>query len=374
MMIINPCDYICKIQIERHTYNMLQCHPHPGDFVNKSKPFHCSYFMGLQRKQGVSANEGGHFDIRLTVEEFKQAVNVYTLWKPGMEIRVSHVKRKSIPNFVFPGGVRPPRPSKLTWDMRRALELKASGHGQPDKSDESKSVLEGSNDGRKRKRPDDSAENTTRNVRSVAPSTGELHEASSPISAISSSSVKCDNMDVNKLEESQREISEHNLEDSFKKFENLANIPSPNGETEVSSRCSPPTKTLSVTVARASNSNEAERIAIEKITSGPYVQHQALLEELDELEDDLEHRNQVKDSTGNVKGSQVESSKENEPASPVISRSGTGPTNGSHTNGVLEELEVKSITSMCSLLVLPLLFIPLSCLFRFLFLLQMLYS
>ncbi|TQD80238.1 hypothetical protein C1H46_034219 [Malus baccata] len=54
-----------------------------------------------------------YFDIRRTIEEFKQAdVNRYTFRKHGMEIRVSHVNRRSIPNFVFPGGVRPLRPSK----------------------------------------------------------------------------------------------------------------------------------------------------------------------------------------------------------------------------------------------------------------------
>lgn len=337
-----------QIQIERHTYNMLQCHPHPGGFSDKSKPFHCSYFMGLQRKHGVSVSEGGHFDIRLTVEEFKQAVNMYTLWKPGMVIHVCHIKRKSIPNFVFPGGVRPPRPSKLTWDMRRALELKASGQAQPDKSDDSKTVLDGADDGRKRKRSDDNTENNIRNVRSVVPSSGEVLETSSPISAVSSSSVKCDIMDMNKLVESQREISENNLEDNFKKSENLANIPSHNGDSEVSSRCSPRTKTLLEAVAHASSSNEAENLAIEKIMSGPYVPHQAFPGELDELEDDLELRNQVKDSSGNVKGSPVESSKESEPAAQVTSRSGPGPSNGPYSNGGLEELEVKIYFFCCA--------------------------
>jgi len=63
--------------------------------------------MGLQRDQGVPVSVGQQFDIRLTVEEFKHSVNMYTLWKPGMNIHVSHVKRRSIPTFVFPAGVRP---------------------------------------------------------------------------------------------------------------------------------------------------------------------------------------------------------------------------------------------------------------------------
>ncbi|CAI0400620.1 unnamed protein product [Linum tenue] len=138
---------ILILKIEKHTYNMLQCHPHPGEFSDKSKPLRYFYFMGLQRKQGVPVNEGGHFDIRMTVEEFKVTVNSYTSWKQGMEIQVSHVKRRSIPSFVFPGGCRPSRPSKATWDSRRSLEAKActaadksspEGKGGPDGSDDRK--------------------------------------------------------------------------------------------------------------------------------------------------------------------------------------------------------------------------------------------
>ncbi|XP_062092159.1 nuclear poly(A) polymerase 1-like [Humulus lupulus] len=218
------------LKIERHTYNMLQCHPHTGGFSDKSKPFHCSYFMGLQRKQGVSANEGGIFDIRATVDEFKQAVNVYTLWKPGMEIRVCHVKKKNIPDFVFPAGVCPPCPSKLA----RALELKASS-------------------GRKRKRPDNDVENKT-SVNSVAPFGGDVLDTSSPTST--------------------------------------ANIPSQNGNhnSEVSSSSSLPTKTSLEIVAHASSSIVAEKMDIEEVMLGSYAPHQAVLEE---LEDVLEHRNKV---------------------------------------------------------------------------------
>lgn len=65
--------------------------------------------MGLQQAQGMPAHDGEQFDIRATIEGFKHSVNIYGLWKPGMEIQVSHVKRRNIPLFVFPGGVRPSR-------------------------------------------------------------------------------------------------------------------------------------------------------------------------------------------------------------------------------------------------------------------------
>jgi Poly(A) polymerase predicted RNA binding domain len=92
---------------------MLQVHPYPGDFCDKTKPHSCSFFMGLQRKQGSQPDEGEKlFDMRATVEEFKVLVHTYAMWRHGMEIRISHVKRKDIPSFVFPGGVRPPRPAR----------------------------------------------------------------------------------------------------------------------------------------------------------------------------------------------------------------------------------------------------------------------
>ncbi|XP_020088813.1 nuclear poly(A) polymerase 4-like isoform X3 [Ananas comosus] len=102
------------LKIERDTLGMLQCHPYPYEYVDPSRPCsHCAFFMGLQRKEGVKVQEGQQFDIRGTVEEFKHDVNMYMFWKPGMELYVSHVRRRQIPSFVFPEGYKRPRPSKL---------------------------------------------------------------------------------------------------------------------------------------------------------------------------------------------------------------------------------------------------------------------
>ncbi|PWA81550.1 poly(A) polymerase [Artemisia annua] len=93
------------LMIERDTCGKLQCHPYPNAFSDPSK--HCShnaYFMGLQRKQGEVMQEGQQFDIRGTVDEFRHLVNMYMFWKPGMEICVSHVRRKHIPVYAFPDG------------------------------------------------------------------------------------------------------------------------------------------------------------------------------------------------------------------------------------------------------------------------------
>ncbi|CAA6660975.1 unnamed protein product [Spirodela intermedia] len=88
------------LKIERDTYGMLQCHPYPNEYVDTLKPCsHTAFFMGLQRKQGVKSQEAQQFDIRGTVEEFRHEVNLFMFWKPGMEIYVSHVRRKQIPRL-----------------------------------------------------------------------------------------------------------------------------------------------------------------------------------------------------------------------------------------------------------------------------------
>jgi poly(A) polymerase len=101
------------VQIERDTNGMLQCHPYPNEYVDASKPCpHCAFFMGLQRKEGVRGQEGQQFDIRGTVDEFRQDINMYMFWKPGMDIFVSHVRRKQLPAFVFPDGYKRSRLSR----------------------------------------------------------------------------------------------------------------------------------------------------------------------------------------------------------------------------------------------------------------------
>lgn len=86
---------------------MLQCHPYPHEYTDTSKPCaHSAFFMGLQRKEGIRGQEGQQFDIRGTVDEFRREIIMYIYWKPGMEIYVSHVRRKQLPAFVFPDGYK----------------------------------------------------------------------------------------------------------------------------------------------------------------------------------------------------------------------------------------------------------------------------
>ncbi|GLU18281.1 hypothetical protein SLE2022_345870 [Rubroshorea leprosula] len=327
------------LKIERHTYNMLQCHPHPRDFQDKSRPFHCSYFMGLQRKQGVPVNEGGQFDIRLTVDEFKHSVNSYSSWKPGMEINVTHVKRKNIPTFVFPGGVRPSRPSKVTWDSRRALDAKASSQAASENSPEVKGVPDGHVDGKKRKRLDDNVDAQSRNGKCIATvsCTVEGHEGST----VGSCSTKSDHMDANNLAESRRDKDDSNITNGLMYFNDVEELLSHNVEVDRSIRCPPSSKEFSATLD-TSTSKEAEKLAIEKIMSGPYGAHQASQQELEELEDDFEFKNQAKISEGITKCSHSESSTSN--AARALSSNGPVPSTGLQSNGGIEELEAAELT------------------------------
>jgi poly(A) polymerase len=77
--------------------------------------------MGLWRKQTAQPQEAEQFDIRGIVNEFKISVLAYVHRREGMDIIVSHVKRKDIPLFVFPGRVRPPRSSRTAGRNSRAV-------------------------------------------------------------------------------------------------------------------------------------------------------------------------------------------------------------------------------------------------------------
>ncbi|EOY26945.1 Nucleic acid binding protein, putative isoform 2 [Theobroma cacao] len=103
------------LMIERVTYGKLQCHPYPHEYVDASKPCACcAFFMGLQRKQGEIVQEGQQFDIRGSVDEFRHSVSMYMYWKPGMEIHVSHIRRKQLPAYVLPDGYKHPRNPRVT--------------------------------------------------------------------------------------------------------------------------------------------------------------------------------------------------------------------------------------------------------------------
>ncbi|GAB2289870.1 Nuclear poly(A) polymerase 1 [Dionaea muscipula] len=308
------------LKIERHTYNMLQCHPYPGEFPEKSKPFHFSYFMGLQRKQGVPAGEGEQFDIRLTVDEFKQSVLGYTEWRSGMQIHVSHVRRKNIPAFVFPGGVRPSRPAKNMVSFHAPTAGTAEGKVNVDRADE----------GRKRKRDNDIVGNNLRNTRlSASPlSNGGGVPAGSPASS-TASSVKVDCAPVNGLEETREIVDNKKLADVN------------NAEASGSAQQVPLAKPSSPSAW--TNVREAETLAIEKMMLGSYGAHR-VLPEVEELEDDFQYANQVKEFNGDM-GGVAEQSSNNAPV--AVATTGSKATSSSylHANLDLEELEPSELSA-----------------------------
>ncbi|XP_021745850.1 nuclear poly(A) polymerase 1-like [Chenopodium quinoa] len=303
------------LKIERHTYNMLQCHPHPGEFTDESKPFHSSYFMGLQSIKEVPAGEREQFDIRMTVDEFKQTVNMYTMWKPGMEIRVSHVRQKKIPAFVFPGGIRP-RSTRSSGERKRSLEMKSG--------------LDKLGGGKRRKKENDDTVSGVGLPRLSAslPSISEGGHAGSPIST-ATSLVKVDHLEMDGSSEANTERTDTEMLH-----------PANNGELDRSVQQSPPLSTASVPSA-SSNSNEAEKVAIEKMMSGPYGSQQDL-PELDELEVDVENAHQVEYSGEAAKLSQ-ETSSVMEAVEIGISGA-TAAHSSSFANGSLEELEPAELT------------------------------
>ncbi|GAU41108.1 hypothetical protein TSUD_139770 [Trifolium subterraneum] len=319
------------LKIERYTYGMLQCHPYPGEFSDKSRSFHQCYFMGLQRKQGVPVNEGEQYDIRLTVEEFKGSVNAYTSWKPGMEIHVSHVKRRNIPNFIFPGGVRPSYLSKATGENRQSSKSRVSGQSQAEKSQGGKTAVLGADDARKRKRSEDN--NTSRvSKSSLSPPNREVNEDRTLISATSSCSMKFDDSEVNSMGDQKRQKPCLKLAGEIPSGDNVSNVSAMHNKQP--------------DAPDTSSTKEEERLAIEQIMSGPYEAHQALAQEPDELEEDLGYRNQVNDNGGSVKSNNFASPSSTFAVAEeqVISKETICSTH-SCSNGGLEELEPAELTA-----------------------------
>ncbi|GAV61251.1 NTP_transf_2 domain-containing protein/PAP_RNA-bind domain-containing protein/PAP_central domain-containing protein [Cephalotus follicularis] len=136
------------LMIERDTYGKLQCHPYPHEYRDTAKQCaHCAFFMGLQRKQGESVQEGQQFDIRGTVDDFRNSINIYMFWKPGMEIYVSHVLRKQLPSYVFPDGYRRSRPLRLATQQQSSKTSPINGErrwtGSGDRGLKRKNDLDG---------------------------------------------------------------------------------------------------------------------------------------------------------------------------------------------------------------------------------------
>ncbi|KAF9591857.1 hypothetical protein IFM89_008903 [Coptis chinensis] len=277
---------LLTLKIERDTYSLLQCIPFPVDFSDKSRAYHCCYFMGLQRKQGVLAKKGQEFDIRATVDDFKLVVGEYNTWKPGMGIHVTHVRRKNIPHFVFPGGVRP-RPAKgSAWAGRSSSKATVPNFSHVDKSRESAGEVDETDRGRKRKPNDNDIDSNSRSAKYLAvvssPNEGSGVHADVPEDA------------------KNRNPVEDNLDGFSKNASYHPEIASDGDGLPEGLRSSRPLSTTAGSLCV----KEAEELAIENI-SGPSVGHQGFPDELDELDNDFGSTKAI-DVEGGNKDTQLE--------------------------------------------------------------------
>ncbi|KAL7171086.1 hypothetical protein ACSBR2_035863 [Camellia fascicularis] len=300
------------LKIERDTKSMLQCHPHPGEFSDKSRPFHYCYFMGLRRKAGTNAQEGEQFDIRLTVEEFKHSVFMYHSWSPGMLIHVCHVRRKNIPLFVFPGGIRPPQPTKVAGETLSTAKTKRSS-GSPDAAMNGKKIKL------------DEVDSGT-NSRGPQCHAVETDHASLPVETRANE---------------QFEADVENISNNARCPENIS---CRDQEVEGSVRCSPPAGPSSSSSVSLS-AGEEKQLNTEQ-PSGPFVScHHSPLKELDDLENDAGLTNQVHDFGGTMKVGPVQSLTAKEEEGVAEAGKGVGSSSKFLQNGGLEELEVLSDNS-----------------------------
>uniref|UniRef100_A0A5B7C4M0 polynucleotide adenylyltransferase n=1 Tax=Davidia involucrata TaxID=16924 RepID=A0A5B7C4M0_DAVIN len=310
---------LLTLKIERDTRGVLQCHPYPGEFSDKSIPFHYCYFMGLRRKQGANAQEGEQFDIRLTVEDFKHSVCMYTSWKTGMWIHVCHKRRKNIPHFVFPGGVWPRQPVKVAGESRSVPKPKGLNSLNAD----------GAENGKKRKRD----------------------EVNTGISSKEPPCIEMVNSDTGLLGDARaREQYEADVEDTLNNIRCVENPSCHGQEAEVSVRCNQHVGTSSPETGSGSSSIEGEKLVMEQF-SGPFINHRDP-KVLDDLEDDVGLLNQVQHFGGGTKINPMQSSASKQ----VIAEAATAAAAGTAGEGVnpcskffqkgsLEELEPVELTA-----------------------------
>lgn len=131
------------LKIERDTKGMLQCHPYPLEYANPlAQCAHSSFYMGLSRKEGMKMH-GQKFDIRGTVDEFMHEMGLYTSWKSGMDLAVTHVHKKQIPYYVFEQGYKKHCPPMLPNEQE-----------QSDRNDNEDGTLTGSLEGQLKRKHD----------------------------------------------------------------------------------------------------------------------------------------------------------------------------------------------------------------------------
>uniref|UniRef100_A0A453C482 polynucleotide adenylyltransferase n=1 Tax=Aegilops tauschii subsp. strangulata TaxID=200361 RepID=A0A453C482_AEGTS len=90
-----------------HGRHAALCHPHPHAYAAKphddDRRRVSSFFVGLSKPapSPQQPQQPPQFDLRLTTQEFKDEVYTYAFWRPGMELDVSHARRKDLPPYVL---------------------------------------------------------------------------------------------------------------------------------------------------------------------------------------------------------------------------------------------------------------------------------
>jgi len=109
------------LKIEKTPALQLMLHPNPRDFEAPDVgPHATAYFIGLSKaeqtaeeKADADAAAGGNVvDLRTIVTEFIQQVKSWDRCTAAMDIRVSHIKQRKLPLFVFKDGKRPAKKPK----------------------------------------------------------------------------------------------------------------------------------------------------------------------------------------------------------------------------------------------------------------------
>uniref|UniRef100_A0A1D1Z565 polynucleotide adenylyltransferase n=2 Tax=Anthurium amnicola TaxID=1678845 RepID=A0A1D1Z565_9ARAE len=338
---------ILTLKVEKSTFGMLQCHPHPGIFSDNSRPFHCCSFMGLRRKQGAPVHEGEQFDIRKTVEDFKISVIQYaSLWKPGMEIQVSHIKRRNVPLFVFPGGLRPSRPQKVaSISSKTKSKFKVSNVAQA--SDSYESLL-----GPQRDASVTDEAVKVKHISSFSSGRGEVEGSDLPIETSNMSDVSTvgsfedlagtGSKNENTIDNSRKRKLIEDTTDTHSGPKRAAVCLSAEGVEAAALQsigASVPGEAGGSSLSTSTSYlKQAEALAIKRLTNEPSTGFTVLPADPDELEQ-YELAEQAKDSSVCANGS-LESS---------TSKAVEGIIGGSHTscrqNGVLEELEPSELSS-----------------------------
>lgn len=131
--------------MERFTQGILQCHPNASEYSDPAlEGLHTAFFLGLQPNPRMGPDGPKSADLRPAVNAFKPQVYEWQGRKEGMEMAISRAKRRQLPAWVFPNGVRPERAPKKRPSLDAAPgAAAAAGDGAHNGAPEAKAAKTG---------------------------------------------------------------------------------------------------------------------------------------------------------------------------------------------------------------------------------------